>query len=90
MQPGFRSTPTEAIERGDGRTNPMVNAGAIPATSLVPGGTAPERWQTIVERLSAFAGRPLELDSEIYESARESNARNRDIVEHLERRGRSL
>jgi glutaminase len=31
----------EAIERtGDGTTNPMVNAGAIAATSLAPGATA--------------------------------------------------
>jgi glutaminase len=29
-----------AIEQGGGRTNPMVNAGAIATTSLVPGATA--------------------------------------------------
>jgi glutaminase len=34
-----------AVERsGDGRTNPMVNAGAIATTSLVPGATADAKW----------------------------------------------
>jgi glutaminase len=35
-----------AVERGpDGRTNPMVNAGAIATTSLAPGGSQDERWE---------------------------------------------
>ena len=39
-----------AVERGsDGRTNPMVNAGAIATTSLVPGATADARWQFVEE-----------------------------------------
>ena len=38
----------EAIERsGDGRTNPMVNPGAIAATSLAPGSTVDEQWRFI-------------------------------------------
>ena len=37
-----------AIERsGDGRTNPMVNSGAIATTSLVPGATVDARWRFI-------------------------------------------
>ena len=48
----------EAVERsGDGRTNPMVNPGAIAVTSLVPGRNAEERWRFILEGLSGFAGR---------------------------------
>ena len=48
----------EAVERsGDGRTNPMVNPGAIATTSLVPGATAERKWQAIHEGLSRFAGR---------------------------------
>ena len=35
----------EAVERSaDGRTNPMVNPGAIAATSLAPGATAEDKW----------------------------------------------
>ena len=46
-----------AIEQGSGRTNPMVNAGAIATTSLVPGATAAARWHFIHDGLSRFAGR---------------------------------
>ena len=72
----------------DGRTNPMVNPGAIATTSLVPGASHSERWRRIVDCLSAFAGRPLELDDEVYASASETNLRNRELVALLERHGR--
>jgi len=73
-----------AIERSpDGRTNPMVNAGAIAATSLVPGTTADAKWRAIREGLSGFAGRELELDEEIYACASASNHWNRAIAELL-------
>ena len=48
-----------AIEQGGGRTNPMVNAGAIATTSLVPGLSAEDQWQFIHDGLSRFAGRKL-------------------------------
>jgi glutaminase len=79
----------EAIERGgDGRTNPMVNAGAIATTSLVPGRTAEARWQQILDGLSAFAGRRLALDEDVYVSASETNQHNRRITALLEQHGR--
>lgn len=71
-------TPME--RRPDGRTNPMVNPGAIAVASLVPGGSVDERWALLSARLSAFAGRPLEVDDEVYESARAANFRNRGIA----------
>ena len=49
-----------AIEQGsNGRTNPMVNAGAIATTSLTPGSTAEDKWKFIHDGLSRFAGRTL-------------------------------
>ena len=60
-----------AIEHGGGRTNPMVNAGAIATTSLAAGTTAEERWQFIHDGLSRFAGRKLPLNEEVYASASE-------------------
>ena len=49
-----------AVELNDKRTmNPMVNAGAIATTSLVPGETAEEKWSFVRDGLSRFAGRPL-------------------------------
>jgi glutaminase len=78
-----------AIERGEeGRTNPMVNAGAIATTSLVPGKTFEAKWQFIYEGLSRFAGRKLRLNDEVYASASETNSRNQSIARLLESYGR--
>jgi glutaminase len=78
-----------AIERsGDGRTNPMVNAGAIATTSLVPGATAEAKWDFIYEALAQFAGRPLSLNQEVYTSATETNFRNQSIARLLQSFGR--
>jgi glutaminase len=78
-----------AVERnGDGRTNPMVNAGAIATTSLVPGATAWAKWQFIHEGLSRFAGRSLAVNEEIYACASETNYRNQSIARLLQSFGR--
>jgi glutaminase len=77
------------IERNpDGRTNPMVNAGAIATTSLVPGENRDAKWRFIHEGLSRFAGRDLSLNEEVYASATETNFRNRSIAWMLESVGR--
>ncbi len=73
-----------AVESGNGRTNPMVNPGAIAATSLVPGETAEEKWQAIHDCLSRFAGRTLTVSAEVYRSASETNHRNQSIARLLE------
>ena len=74
----------EAIERSrDGRTNPMVNSGAIAATSMVPGTNADGRWRFVRDGLSRFAGRELSLNQEVYESASQSNDRNQAIARLL-------
>jgi glutaminase len=78
-----------AIERGDdGRTNPMVNAGAIATTSLAPGEGRADRWRFIQDGLSRFAGRPLVLDDEVYVSALQTNSRNQSIARLLQAYGR--
>ena len=78
-----------AIELGqDGRTNPMVNPGAIATTSLAPGATADARWRFIHEGLSGFAGRTLPLNAEVYASASETNFRNQSIARLLQSYGR--
>lgn len=69
-----------AIERGlRGRTNPMVNAGAIATTSLIRGDTIEARWEQLLRGLSRFAGRALELDRDVLTSARNTNFRNRGL-----------
>ena len=73
-----------AIEASpDGRTNPMVNPGAIATTSLVAGATVEDRWEAIRGTLSRFAGRGLSLNDEVYESASATNMRNRGIAQLL-------
>jgi glutaminase len=73
-----------AIEQGGGRTNPMVNAGAIATTSLAPGNTSEDKWRFIHEGLSRFAGRKLALNEEVYASASQTNFRNRSIARLLQ------
>ncbi|XUK61376.1 Glutaminase [Plantibacter sp. RU18] len=78
-----------AIELNDGHPmNPMVNAGAIATTALMPGDTAEEQWQAVRDGLSRFAGRPLALDTVVYESEAATNQRNRAIARLLESYGR--
>jgi glutaminase len=78
-----------AIEQNlDGRTNPMVNAGAIATTSLVPGATLESKWQFIHDGLSQFAGRSLPFNEEVYASASATNYRNQSIARLLQSYGR--
>ena len=86
---GLAFNSLEAIERGaGGRTNPMVNPGAIATTSLVPGATVESKWRFILEGLEGFAGRKLSLNDEIFASASATNNRNREIARRLDDRGR--
>src|SRR5262245_34869825 len=63
-----------AVEQSpDGRTNPMVNPGAIAVTSLVPGADVEEKWAFVRDGLARFAGRELALDDEVFRSASETN-----------------
>ena len=79
----------EAIERSqDGRTNPMVNPGAIATTSLAPGNTLEDRSMFIADGLSRFAGRRLALDEDVYRSASATNVVNRELTLALAERGR--
>ena len=77
-----------AVERSDGRTNPMVNAGAIATTSLVPGTSAAARWQFIRDGLSRFAGRTLRLNDDVHASAMLTNDRNHTLARLLRSYGR--
>ena len=58
--------------------NPMVNAGAISATSLILGEPA-SALQRLVDCYSGYAGRPLTIDTAVYESERATGHRNRAI-----------
>ncbi len=77
-----------AIELNRGHPmNPMVNAGALATTALVPGASAEEQWKLIRSGMSQFAGRSLELDGAVYHSEMVSNQRNQAIARLLESYG---
>lgn len=85
---GLPFNSVQAVERVEGGlSNPMVNAGAIAATSLVPGDTAEAKWAFIADGFSRFAGRPLTVDQEVYASELASNRRNVGIAHLLEEQG---
>ncbi|MCB7135864.1 glutaminase A [Cellulosimicrobium marinum] len=78
-----------AVELNAGHPmNPMVNAGAIATTALMPGATPAEQWENVRTGLSRFAGRPLEMDGVVYRSEVATNQRNKAIARLLESYGR--
>lgn len=78
-----------ALELNQGHPmNPMVNAGAIATTALMPGVTPAEQWEFIRSGVSAFAGRQLVMDGEVYASEMATNARNKALARLLQSYGR--
>lgn len=60
--------------------NPLVNPGAITATSMVKGESRKAIWQTMLNFYSDFAGRPLSVNAEVFKSESETNQRNQAIA----------
>ncbi|MYV99649.1 glutaminase A [Streptomyces sp. SID3343] len=70
-----------SLEPGTGRpANPMVNAGAIVTTSLIVAPDAAARFERIRACLSAFAGRDLDVDEQVYASEAATGDRNRALA----------
>jgi len=59
--------------------NPMINAGAIAAASLVAGRSEADRLARLLAVYSTYAGRALSIDQEVFESERATGHRNRAI-----------
>lgn len=83
---GVYNDPTAVRTGADGRTNPMVNAGAIATVDRIPGADLEARWRALLDGLSAFAGRPLSVDPMIYANVSATNARNHELAEALAQR----
>jgi glutaminase len=78
-----------AIEQKKGREiNPLVNPGAIAATSLIKGSDSATKWKNILDVQSAFAGRPLPMNWPVYVSEAGDNLRNQAIAHLLLAYGR--
>jgi glutaminase len=65
---------------GGPEINPLVNPGAITATSMVTGASRDEIWNKILGYHSDFAGRPLSVNQEVFESEAATNQRNQAIA----------
>jgi glutaminase len=63
--------------------NPLVNAGAIAAVSLVQAKSEDDRWNRVRQNLSDFAGRPLTVLEKVYESEYSTAFGNRAIANLL-------
>jgi len=69
-----------AVEQYRGKEmNPLVNPGAIATVGNVKGSSPDEVWGKIIRIHSDFAGRPLEVNQEVYKSESDTNHRNRAI-----------
>ena len=69
-----------AVEQYKGQEmNPLVNAGAIATTSMVPGKDATAVWDNILKTHEVFAGRKLRVDEGVYKSEAATNQRNQAI-----------
>ena len=66
----------------------MRHSTGLPFNSLQAIEHAEARWQLIHDGLSRFAGRPLSINGEVYESASETNQQNRSIARLLQSYGR--
>src|SRR6187399_1722005 len=59
--------------------NPLVNPGAISATSMVKGASADEVWKKIIGFHNDAAGRQLTVLQDVYKSEADTNQRNQAI-----------
>jgi glutaminase len=67
------------IGSGAPEMNPLVNPGAISATSMVRGGSSDEVWKKIISFHNDAAGRPLSVLQDVYKSESDTNQRNQAI-----------
>jgi glutaminase len=80
---GMRFNSIVAVELQRGKEiNPLVNPGAIAASSLVKGNDSAAKWKNILDIHSAFAGRTLTVNWPVYVSEAGDNLRNQAIA-HL-------
>lgn len=72
-----------ALAAYENSVNPLVNAGAIAAVSLVQANSEEERWNKVMQNISEFAGRPLTVLEKVYESEYSTAFGNRGIANLL-------
>lgn len=77
----FNSVAAIEINTRKRTVNPLVNAGAMATASLVqPKGDFDAKWRAVLDNMSAFAGRSLEVNEEVYKSEAATNQHNQGIA----------
>jgi glutaminase len=86
---GMKFNSIVAIEVMKGKEiNPLVNPGAIAATSMVSGADSAAKWRNIMQTLDEFAGTDLSVNWPVYVSEAGDNLRNQAIAHLLYAYGR--
>jgi glutaminase len=67
------------VGTGAPEMNPLVNPGAISATSMVTGASSDAVWKKIIGTYNDYAGRELRVLQDVYKSESDSNQRNQAI-----------
>ena len=67
------------VGTGAPEMNPLVNPGAISATSMVTGSSSDEVWKKIIGFHNDAAGRQLSVLQDVYKSESDTNQRNQAI-----------
>jgi glutaminase len=67
------------VGSGAPEMNPLVNPGAISATSMVTGASSDEVWKKIIGFHNDAAGRQLNVLQDVYKSESDTNQRNQAI-----------
>lgn len=84
----FNSIMAILLEK-DHPSSPLVNAGAISASSMVkPVGKSDEKWKAVTGNMKDLCGSELVLLKELYESESETNFNNKSIAWLLKNYGR--
>jgi glutaminase len=86
---GMRFNSIVAVEMQKGKEiNPLVNPGAIAATSLISGADSVAKWKNILSVHNDFAGEALGVNWPVYVSEAGDNLRNQAIAHLLFAYGR--
>ena len=73
------NSPEAVVDMPTHTGNPFVNAGAIATVSLIPAGSAQEKWNKILDFYSRAAGEKLSLIDEVYKSEAATNTGNKAL-----------
>ena len=84
----FNSRLAIELHADERSVNPLVNAGAIAAVSLVQASSEADRWNKLSDNFNGYAGATLTVLEDVYESEYETAFGNRAIANALYNYGR--